>query len=1068
MMLLPDGSVLAASGGAEWARLTPNSSGSYINGTWTRLADANDSRLYDASQVLPDGRVFVAGAEYGTGGSTGETYDPLTNTWTKLPTQTFGAFSDAGSILLPNGTVLVAPVAPNPSGYTTIFDPSTNTWSQGPKLFRGGSADEQSFVKLADDSILTVDSNTTSERYIPSQNRWINDGAVPVALFDSLGELGAGLRLPDGRAFFVGGTGHTALYMPTGSTAKGTWVAGPDVPGKLGASDAPAAMLADGTVLLAVGPSGTYNGPTTFYTYDPIANTFTRVSSPTVSSPPYVDRFLDLPDGTVLFTSGSQTPEVYNPNVTALAIAKPTITSLTPNPDGTVSLSGTGLNGLNAGAAYGDDAQMDSNYPIVRLTGSDGTVYFARTSNWSSFSVATGSTPETTTFTLPVGAPPDTYSVVAIANGVASDPSTLTVSLTDNNAPPTVAVGAVAAPTPVTGTTTALSVLGADDNDESNLVYTWRTGSSPSGAPLPSFSINGSNAAKNTTVTFHRAGNYTFVVTITDAGGLFATGTTSVTVDQTKSSITVSPDRATITSSNSQNLTATALDQFSQKMLSQPVFTWSVLSGGGNVNSAGQYHAPVSGTLATVQATDGTFSATGQVGVVSAPWASQDIGGPDKTGIAYDTNGNANGTFHVEGGGGDIWGTSDQFRFVYHTLSGDGYITARVASEQNTDANAKAGVMIRGSLDDNAQYADMFVTPTSGAFFQYRTTIGGQANGTSSITGIAAPYWVRIVRVGNLITGYRSKDGNTWFKAGSITVAFGSTTYIGLELTAHNNSKLCTSTFDNVVAGRGALLPWLQTGSVATWDATAHTLTVTGDATIIADPAADAPQLIVGQGGVVHINSTAHIGGLNLTSGGAVLMTSVSNGTTPRAAGAQHVLIINSGASIVIDPYSKLDLADNDMIVQGGDLNTLLPLLTSGRGAKGGLQNGTWIGNGINSSAAAAKDAADGQETTALGIALVSDIQFGQIATSHSFDGQSVNNNDVLIKYTYNGDVNLDGVVNTQDATTIAGFFNDGATTDYWAMGDTNYDGVVDNTDVTSLAGLYLEGTAGGVDTNAL
>src|SRR5260370_24559640 len=107
MMLLPDATVLATDGGTGWMKLTPTAAGSYVNGTWSGLAPAHDSRLYDASQVLPDGRVFVAGGEYGTGRSTGETYDPLTNTWTNLPAQSFGAISDAESMLLSNGKVLI-------------------------------------------------------------------------------------------------------------------------------------------------------------------------------------------------------------------------------------------------------------------------------------------------------------------------------------------------------------------------------------------------------------------------------------------------------------------------------------------------------------------------------------------------------------------------------------------------------------------------------------------------------------------------------------------------------------------------------------------------------------------------------------------------------------------------------------------------------------------------------------------------------------------------------------------------------------------------------------------------
>ena len=98
---------------------------------------------------------------------------------------------------------------------------------------------------------------------------------------------------------------------------------------------------------------------------------------------------------------------------------------------------------------------------------------------------------------------------------------------------------AAASPNPVTGTTCNLSVLGADDAGESNLTYTWATTGTPPAAV--SFSANGSNAAKNTTATFTEAGNYSFQVTITDPGGLTATSSVNVTVNQTLTAIAVSP-----------------------------------------------------------------------------------------------------------------------------------------------------------------------------------------------------------------------------------------------------------------------------------------------------------------------------------------------------------------------------------------------------------------------------------------------------------------------------------------------------------------------------------------------
>jgi hypothetical protein len=86
-------------------------------------------------------------------------------------------------------------------------------------------------------------------------------------------------------------------------------------------------------------------------------------------------------------------------------------------------LTGTLLNGISEGAAFGDDAQMNSNYPLVRLTNAvSGLVYYARTYNWSSTSVMTGSSLESTHFTMPASAPYGSYSLVVVANGISSDP----------------------------------------------------------------------------------------------------------------------------------------------------------------------------------------------------------------------------------------------------------------------------------------------------------------------------------------------------------------------------------------------------------------------------------------------------------------------------------------------------------------------------------------------------------------------------------------------------------------------------------------------------------------------
>jgi hypothetical protein len=196
------------------------------------------------------------------------------------------------------------------------------------------------------------------------------------------------------------------------------------------------------------------------------------------------------------------------------------------------------------------------------------------------------------------------------------------------NQPPTVATAASAAPATVTGKTTALSVLGADDGGESNLTYSWTMTSGPSGAN-PTFSVNGTNAAKTTTATFDRAGSYTFRVTITDAGGLTTTSSVNVTVVQKLTSIKLSPTTATVTQGGTVQLSAMGYDQFAIALTKQPTFTWKRVSGPGTVSSSGLYKAPASSTgTATVRASAGGVSAQATITVTKKGTASALFGWP--------------------------------------------------------------------------------------------------------------------------------------------------------------------------------------------------------------------------------------------------------------------------------------------------------------------------------------------------------------------------------------------------------------------------------------------------------
>lgn len=172
----------------------------------------------------------------------------------------------------------------------------------------------------------------------------------------------------------------------------------------------------------------------------------------------------------------------------------------------------------------------------------------------------------------------------------------------------------------------------------------------------------------------------------------------------------------------------------------------------------------------------------------------QDIGSLTPAG-SYSENG---GIYTVNGAGSDIQGTSDQFQFAYLSLTGNGTITARVDSIENTNSWAKAGVMFRDSLAANSANAFLAITPSNGATFQSRSTTNGNTSWMST-SGLSAPYWVRLTRNGNNFTAYRSANGVNWTQIGSTTtIAMNSTVYIGLAVTSHSSGNLNTTTFSNV------------------------------------------------------------------------------------------------------------------------------------------------------------------------------------------------------------------------------------------------------------------------------
>ena len=278
-----------------------------------------------------------------------------------------------------------------------------------------------------------------SELYNPGTGSWSDAGSTVVKLPDcgppnQSFELGPQILRPDGTVVAFGGTtsgvANTAIY----NSSTGTWSAGPALP-VIGAADynladAPAALLNNGNILFAASP-GLFSTPVHFFEFSS-ANAITQVgdttNAPSLTS--YQVNFVVLPTGQVLETDFSGTVEIYQANGGFNASWQPTITSVPSNLalGATYQVSGTQLSGLSQGAAYGDDAQANTNFPLVIIENiATAHTFYARTTNWSTTSVAPGAS-GSVSFTVPSNMEIGPSLLFVIADGIFSAPSNVTIS----------------------------------------------------------------------------------------------------------------------------------------------------------------------------------------------------------------------------------------------------------------------------------------------------------------------------------------------------------------------------------------------------------------------------------------------------------------------------------------------------------------------------------------------------------------------------------------------------------------------------------------------------------------
>lgn len=467
-------------------KLKPDLRGSYVEGTWKEAAplpNAASSRNPDgwgpsafASAVLPDGRVIYEGGEYSFGqfalSSEGAVYDPVADTWRRVAPPNFenlypadppdlpgfnsiytypryaspqtselvDAIGDAQSLVLPDGTFMLASKL---SRQQALLDAKTLTWT----LTGAGKHDvnsEEGWTLLPNGKVLTVDTGLdywfglvpsyeigNSELYDPQTGRWTSAGDTIEALsaFPD-GEMGPAVLMSNGIVFAAGAEGQNSLY----DSASNTWSAGPSFPTisiqgrtvQLLASDTGAAPLPNGNLLQSADAYGE-GPPTEFFEFDG------RKLNPEPATPngPLVGgaNFLLLPSGQVLEFDGTTDVELYTPTVATLPSYAPydIKAPATESPGGTYVVQGRLLNGVTQGAMEGDDYQMATNYPLVRITNKKtGHVFYSRTYGFSSMAIVNREI-ATATFAVPSNQEPGASLLEVVVNGIASKPVEVTV-----------------------------------------------------------------------------------------------------------------------------------------------------------------------------------------------------------------------------------------------------------------------------------------------------------------------------------------------------------------------------------------------------------------------------------------------------------------------------------------------------------------------------------------------------------------------------------------------------------------------------------------------------------------
>jgi len=404
----------------------------------------NDSSDEEGWAVLPNGQIlnYDLFQAIATGNGYAETYTPSTDLWTSISPAdgtakgTLPVLSDPqvgfelGPIIrLLDGRALVI----GANQHTALYTPASNTWAPGPDMrgdLVGPGGTLANAVFGADDAPAAILPNghvyliaDAGPNPISADGR-TKAGSASVKLHTTAGmQPGWSVAQADGKNTTIPpGTAIYSVDSPTSLTL-GTF----DSSGNLVATNALQSQKDIGLVF-----GGIFSSPAQLFDFDPNAGTMTEIPAPAgsflSSEAAYVTRMLVLPTGQLMLSDSSNQLYVYTPDGSAPASLQPAVSDVHYTGNGMFKLTGNRINGQSAGAVYGDDDQMNENYPIVRLQDpATGNVYYCRTKHWDSVSVG-GDRPETVDFTLNSAVTPGSYELTVVGAGIASRPVQIAIT----------------------------------------------------------------------------------------------------------------------------------------------------------------------------------------------------------------------------------------------------------------------------------------------------------------------------------------------------------------------------------------------------------------------------------------------------------------------------------------------------------------------------------------------------------------------------------------------------------------------------------------------------------------